>query len=59
MIAMMIGDAQRGASTVGDGEVDPAPAQRTRGVAGDCALPRLVPQPAGQSVGQLETRKGA
>jgi predicted dehydrogenase len=54
VIALMLADARRGASTtVLDGVVEPAPVKRRR-----WRLPRLLPQPAPQSVGQLETRKG-
>ncbi len=59
VIAMMIRDAQRGASTVGDGEADPAPAPSHSRRRRRLRLPRLVAQPAGQSVGHLETRKGS
>ncbi len=59
VIAMMISDAQRGASTVVDGEADPVPARSHSRRRRRLRLPRLVAQPAGQSVGQLETRKGS
>jgi predicted dehydrogenase len=56
VIAMMIADAQKGASTLAHGnETAPASAKRRRRF----RLPWLVPQPAAQSVGQLETRGGA
>jgi predicted dehydrogenase len=56
VIAMMIDDAQVGASTLAQGrEIAPASAKRRR----HFRLPRLVHQPATQSVGQLETRGGA
>jgi predicted dehydrogenase len=56
VIAMMIADASKGASTLPQaGEAEPAPAKRRRRL----RLPWLVPQPAPQSVGQLETRKAA
>jgi hypothetical protein len=52
----MIADAQRGASTLAQGrDIAPVPAKRRRRF----RLPRLVPQPATQSAGQLETRGGA
>jgi predicted dehydrogenase len=53
VIAMMIADAQSGASTLAQGrDVAPLSAKRRRRF----RLPRLVPQPAAQPVGQLETR---
>ncbi len=56
VIAMMITDAQTGASTLAQGsETVPASAKRRRRF----RLPGLVPQPAAQPVGQLETRGGA
>jgi predicted dehydrogenase len=56
VIAMMIADARRGASTLAHGtDITPAPAKRRRRL----RLPRLVPQPARQPVSQLETRGGA
>lgn len=59
VIAMMIADADRGASTVAygdDGENGrPAPAKRRRRF----RFPWLVPQPAPHSMGRLETRKGS
>jgi predicted dehydrogenase len=56
VIAMMIADAAKGASTLPRaGEAEPASAKRRRRL----RLPWLVPQPAPQSVGQLETRKAA
>jgi predicted dehydrogenase len=56
VIAMMIADAAKGASTDAHGESIPlAPARRRRRL----RLPRLVPQRAPQPVGQLETRKAA
>jgi predicted dehydrogenase len=55
VIAMMIADARKGASTATlDDGAQPAPAKRRRRF----RLPWLIPQPAPQSVGQLETRKG-
>jgi hypothetical protein len=59
VIAMMIRDAQRGASTVVDGDADPVPERSHSRRRRRLRLPRLVAQPAGQSVGQLETRKGS
>jgi predicted dehydrogenase len=56
VIAMMIADAQKGASTLAQAdETTPASAKRRRRF----RLPRLLPQPAAQPVGQLETRGGA
>jgi predicted dehydrogenase len=56
VIAMMIADAQKGASTLAHGEkTAPASAKRRR----RWRLPWLVPQPAPQSVGQLDTRKAS
>lgn len=56
VIAMMIADAQTGASTLArDRETAPSSAKRRRRL----RLPRLLPQPAAQPVGQLETRGGA
>jgi hypothetical protein len=58
VIAMMIADAGKGASTVAhgeDGEPAPAVAQRRRRL----RLPRLIPQPAPLHVGKVETRKGS
>jgi len=55
VIAMMISDAQRGASTLAQsGQSAPVSAQRRRRL----RLPRLLPHPAPQPVGQLETRGG-
>jgi predicted dehydrogenase len=55
VIAMMIADARKGASTIAlDEGAEPAPVKRRRRL----RFPRLIPQPAPQSVGQLETRKG-
>jgi predicted dehydrogenase len=55
VIALMIDDARRGASTLAGepAEAPPAPQRRRR-----FRLPRLVPQPAG-AVGRLDTRKGS
>jgi predicted dehydrogenase len=56
VIAMMIADAEKGASTLAqDRDIAPVPAKRRRRF----RLPRLAAQPATQSVGQLETRGGA
>jgi predicted dehydrogenase len=56
VIAMMIADARKGASTTALDEVaEPAPVKRRR----RWRLPWLLPQPAPQSVGRLETRKGS
>jgi predicted dehydrogenase len=55
VIALMISDAESGPSTRADRDRDPAPTRRRRRL----RLPRLVPQPAPQSVAQLETRKAA
>lgn len=56
VIAMMIADAPRGASTLAqDRDIAPVAGKRRRRL----RLPRLIPQPAPQSVGQLETRGGA
>jgi predicted dehydrogenase len=56
VIAMMIADARKGASTSADGEAEAsAPAKRRRRL----RLPRLAPQPAPQSAAQLESRKAA
>lgn len=55
VIAMMIADAERGASTLAfTDSSDPAPDRRRR----RRPLAWLVPQPASRSVGQLEARKG-
>jgi predicted dehydrogenase len=53
VIAMMIADARKGASTLAHAE--PAPARRRRRF----GFPRLVPQPAPRSATQLETRKAS
>jgi predicted dehydrogenase len=56
VIAMMIADAQKGASTLAHGEdAEPAPTTRRRRF----RLPWLMPQPATRTAGQLETRKGS
>jgi predicted dehydrogenase len=56
VIALMIADARKGASTTAlDEVVEPAPVTGRR----RWRLPWLLPQPAPQSVGQLETRKGS
>jgi predicted dehydrogenase len=54
VIALMIADAHKGASTLAhDEQPAPAPAKRRR------RFPWLVPQPAPQTVGQLDSRKAA
>jgi predicted dehydrogenase len=56
VIAMMIADAHRGASTVAHGEQrEPSPAKRRRRF----RSPWLAPQPASRSAGSLEARRGA
>ena len=56
VIAIMIADAQRGASTVAEGEqTEPSLPKRRRRL----RIPWLVPQPAPRSVGRLEARKGS
>lgn len=52
VIAMMIADAAKGASTLPHAATEPAPQRRRR------RLPRLFPQPVTQSVGGVDTRKG-
>ncbi len=60
VIAMMIRDAQRGASTVPNHDAAVAPAPEHTRRRRRLRLPRrLVAQPAGQGIGQLETRKGS
>jgi predicted dehydrogenase len=54
VIAMMIADAAKGASTLPHAAAEPGSAPRRR----RRRLPRLFPQPVTQSVGGVETRKG-